>query len=199
MHGQIALEGELKFISSHPGTSPEDLSMSVYQQQESVQTSWVVKSSVKVINLEWLSSSLLLLLLSLFSSINFIVLVVINFIFYCFHGFSSYVDQSIYELGLESFYSSGDGNCFYNSLSILMSGHESNFEIFRLGAAMYGLAHYDHIVDAVRTISYFLCLLSLLVHNFNVLVLCFKWTLTEVIIWISFSKLRLRHNKSILN
>ena len=39
MHGQIALEGELKFISSHPGTSPEDLSMSVYQQQESVQTS----------------------------------------------------------------------------------------------------------------------------------------------------------------
>ena len=124
---------------------------------------------------------------------------VINFIFYCFHGFSSYVDQSIYELGLESFYSSGDGNCFYNSLSILMSGHESNFEIFRLGAAMYGLAHYDHIVDAVRTISYFLCLLSLLVHNFNVLVLCFKWTLTEVILWISFSKLRLRHNKSILN
>ena len=160
MHGQIALGVELKFISSHPGTSPEDLSMSGYQQQESVQTSWAVKSSVKVINLEWLSSSLLLLLLSLFSSINFIVLVVINFIFYCFHRFSSYVDQSIYELGLESFYSSGDGNCFYNSLSIVMSGHESNFEIFRLGAAMYGLAHYDHIVDAVRTISYFLCLLS---------------------------------------
>ena len=45
-----------------------------------------------------------------------------------------------------------------------MSGHESDSEIFRLGAAMYGLAHYDHIVDAVRTISYFLlCLPSLLV------------------------------------
>ena len=56
-----------------------------------------------------------------------------------------------------------------------MSGHESDSEIFRLGAAMYGLAHYDHIVDAVRTISYFLlCLLSLLVYNLNVLVLCFK-------------------------
>ena len=78
-----------------------------------------------------------LLLLSLFSSINFIVLVVINFIFYCFHRFSSYVDQSIYELGLESFYSSGDGNCFYNSLSRVMSGHESNFEIFRLGADVW--------------------------------------------------------------
>ena len=127
-------------------------------------------------------------------------MVVINFIFYCFHRFSSYVDQSIYELGLEPFYSSGDGNCFYNSLSILMSGHESDSEIFRLGAAMYGLPHYDHNVDAVRTISYFLlCLLSLLVYNFNILVLCFKRTLTEVNLWISFSKLRLRHNKSILN
>ncbi|CAH3156001.1 unnamed protein product [Pocillopora meandrina] len=89
--------------------------------------------------------------------------------------FSSYVDQSIYELGLEPFYSSGDGNCFYNSLSILMSGHESDNEFFRLGAAMYGLAHYNHIVDAVRTISYLLlCLLSVLVYNFNVLVSCFK-------------------------
>ena len=78
-------------------------------------------------------------------------MVVINFIFYCFHRFSSYVDQSIYELGLESFYSSGDGNCFYNSLSILMSGHESDSEIFRLGSARYVLAHYDHIVDAVKT------------------------------------------------
>ena len=56
-----------------------------------------------------------------------------------------------------------------------MFGHESDSEFFRPGAAMYGLAHYNHIVDAVRTISYFLlCLLSLLVYNFNVLVLCFK-------------------------
>ena len=56
-----------------------------------------------------------------------------------------------------------------------MSGRESDIEIFRLGAAMYGLAHYDHIFDAVRTISYFLlCLLSLLGYNFNLLVLCFK-------------------------
>ena len=56
-----------------------------------------------------------------------------------------------------------------------MSGHESDGEFFRLGAAMYGLAHYDHIVDEVRTISYFLlCLLSLLEYNFNILVLCCK-------------------------
>ena len=56
-----------------------------------------------------------------------------------------------------------------------MSAHESGVEFFRPGVAMYGLAHYDHIVDEVRTISYFLlCLLSLLVYNFNVFVLCFK-------------------------
>ena len=48
-----------------------------------------------------------------------------------------------------------DGNCFYNSPSLAMSGHESDSEIFRLGAAMYALAQYDHIVDAVRTITYF--------------------------------------------
>ena len=88
----------------------------------------------------------------------------------------------------------------YNSLSIVMSGHESDSEIFRLGVAMYSLAQYDHIVDTVRTTSYFLlCLLSLLVYNFKVPVLCFKRTLAEVNLWISFSKLRLRHNKSILN
>ena len=95
VHGHIALGGGLKFISSHPGTSLKDLSMLVYQQRESVQTSWAVKSSVKVIYLGQLSSSLLLLLLLLVSFINFIVLVVINFIFYCFFRFSTYVDQSI--------------------------------------------------------------------------------------------------------
>ncbi|CAH3150759.1 unnamed protein product [Pocillopora meandrina] len=85
--------------------------------------------------------------------------------------FSSYVDQSIYELGLESFYSSGDGNCFYNSLSIVMSGYESDSEIFRLGAAMYGVAHSDHIVDAVRTIILSLgaCLCGCLLYR-NILI-----------------------------
>ena len=39
VHGHIALGGGLKFIFSHPGTSLKDLSMSVYQQRESVQTS----------------------------------------------------------------------------------------------------------------------------------------------------------------
>ena len=39
VHGHIALGGGLKFISSHPGTSLKDLSMLVYQQRESVQTS----------------------------------------------------------------------------------------------------------------------------------------------------------------
>ena len=39
MHGQIALGGELKFISPQPGTFTKDLFTSVYQQQESAQTS----------------------------------------------------------------------------------------------------------------------------------------------------------------
>ena len=49
---------------------------------------------------------------------------------------------------------SGDGNCFYNSLTIIMSGHERDSEVYRLGSAMYGLAHYQHIVEAVRVFSY---------------------------------------------
>ena len=116
-----------------------------------------------------------------------------------FRDFPAMLTSPFMSLVWSSFYSSGDGNCFYNSLSIVMSGHESDSEIFRLGAAMYALAQYDHIVDTVRTTSYFLlCLLSLLVYNFKVPVLCFKRTLTEVDLWISFSKLRLRHNKLIL-
>ena len=68
--------------------------------------------------------------------------------------FSRYVPSSVHELGLEPFYSSGDGNCFYNSLSILMCGHEHESEIYRLGAALYGLGHYEHIVEAVRIYMY---------------------------------------------
>lgn len=37
-----------------------------------------------------------------------------------------------------------------------MSGHEYDSEIYRLGAAMYGLAHYEHIVEAVRTFESYL-------------------------------------------
>ena len=62
--------------------------------------------------------------------------------------------SSIHELGLEPFYSSGDGNCFYNSLSILMCGHEYDSEIYRLRAALYDLGHYEHIVEAVRIDMY---------------------------------------------
>ena len=68
--------------------------------------------------------------------------------------FSRYVPSSVHELGLEPFYSSGDGICFYNLLSILMCGHEHESEIYRLGAALYGLGHYEHIVEAVRIYMY---------------------------------------------
>ena len=42
-----------------------------------------------------------------------------------------------------------------------MSGDECDSEIYRLGAALYGLEHYDHIVEAVRKLfqSYFLVML----------------------------------------
>ena len=69
--------------------------------------------------------------------------------------FLEYVPPSIHTLGLEPFYSSGDGNCFYNSLAIMISGNESGANILRLGAALYGLAHHEHIVQAVSTYFYF--------------------------------------------
>ena len=58
----------------------------------------------------------------------------------------------ITDLCLEPFYVSGDGNCFYNSISVIMTGGEENAAVFRLGAALYGLAHYEHIVQAVSTL-----------------------------------------------
>ena len=80
VHGHIALGGGLKFISSHPGTSLKDLSLSVYQQQESVQTSWRVKSSVKVINLKP-SSSLLLTIIIIIVIVTIIIIFIYKF--YC--------------------------------------------------------------------------------------------------------------------
>ena len=58
----------------------------------------------------------------------------------------------ITDLGLEPFYTSGDGNCFYNSISVIMTGGEETSEVFRLGAALYGLDHYEHIVQMVSTL-----------------------------------------------
>lgn len=42
-----------------------------------------------------------------------------------------------------------------------MSGDEYDSEIYRLGTAMYGLKHYDHIVEAVRK-SFQSCFLVML-------------------------------------
>ena len=68
--------------------------------------------------------------------------------------FSSYVPSSIHELGLEPFNPSGDGNCFYNSLSVSMCGLEHDSEIYQLGGVLYGLGHYKYIVEAVRIDMY---------------------------------------------
>ena len=76
-------------------------------------------------------------------------------IVYFIERFLEYVPPSTDTLGLEPFYSSGDGNCFYNSLAIMISGDESGANILRLGAALYGLAHHEHIVQAVSTYFYF--------------------------------------------
>ena len=56
-----------------------------------------------------------------------------------------YVPSQFHDEGLEPLYSSGDGNCFYNSISIILMGKEENSALLQLGAALYGLAHYDHI------------------------------------------------------
>ena len=42
-----------------------------------------------------------------------------------------------------------------------MSGDEYDSDIYRLGTVMYGLGHYDHIVEAVRKsfLWYFLAML----------------------------------------
>lgn len=62
-----------------------------------------------------------------------------------------FVPSQVHDQGLEPFYSSGDGNCFYNSISSILTGKEETSALLRLGAALYGLAHYDHIVQTVST------------------------------------------------
>ncbi|CAH3187797.1 unnamed protein product [Porites lobata] len=61
--------------------------------------------------------------------------------------FSTYVPPYINDMGLEPFYTSGDGNCFYNSLAVIMDQGEESSEVYRLGSALFGLAHYEHIVQ----------------------------------------------------
>ena len=57
----------------------------------------------------------------------------------------------VHDQGLKPFTSSGDGNCFYNSISTILTGKEETSSLLRLGAALYGLAHYHHIVETVST------------------------------------------------
>ena len=64
----------------------------------------------------------------------------------------------------EPFYSSGDGNCFYNSISSILNGKEETSALLRLGAALYGLAHYDHIVQTV-SFSFFFQMLFIIIFK----------------------------------
>ena len=63
-----------------------------------------------------------------------------------------------------------------------MSGDEYDSEIYRLGTALYGLAHYDHIVEAVRKSFWlqFLFMLEVIRHavlKFLTLLFCVIWDL----------------------
>ena len=49
----------------------------------------------------------------------------------------------------EPVFAKGDGNCLFNSVSILMTGKEEDAPIFRLGAALYGAVHFEHILEQV--------------------------------------------------
>lgn len=49
----------------------------------------------------------------------------------------------------EPVFAKGDGNCLFNSVSILMTGKEDDAPIFRLGAALYGAVHFEHILEQV--------------------------------------------------
>jgi len=61
----------------------------------------------------------------------------------------AYVPASAYELGLEPFQVNGNGNCFFNAISVIMTEEETDSTIYRLGAVIYGCTHFEHLVEKV--------------------------------------------------
>ena len=46
--------------------------------------------------------------------------------------------------------STGDGNCFYNSMSILLSGNEQLASHMRLASILHAIEHFHHYLATVR-------------------------------------------------
>ena len=64
------------------------------------------------------------------------------------YRYAPYVTSSVYQMGLEPFWVDSNGNCFFNSISVLMSGTEENYAVYRLGATVYGCTHFEHLVSS---------------------------------------------------
>ena len=43
----------------------------------------------------------------------------------------------------------GDGNCFYNSISTLLFGHEDHSLHLRLASVVHAVSHVDHYIEMV--------------------------------------------------
>ncbi|KAJ7318256.1 hypothetical protein OS493_038200 [Desmophyllum pertusum] len=63
--------------------------------------------------------------------------------------FSKYIPAVVRAMRHEPVFAKGDGNCLFNSVSILMTGKEEDAPIFRLGAALYGAVHFEHILEQI--------------------------------------------------
>ena len=51
--------------------------------------------------------------------------------------------------GFYALLSTADGNCFFNSISILLYGTEERSKYLRLAAVIHAVAHYEHYIKMV--------------------------------------------------
>lgn len=52
-------------------------------------------------------------------------------------------------LGFTALEVSKDGNCFFHSIALLLTGEHDNSSLFRLGASLHGINHLDHYLDTI--------------------------------------------------
>ncbi len=55
--------------------------------------------------------------------------------------------------GFQALVSTGDGNCFYNSISILLSGNEILTTHLRLASVLHAVEHFNHYLTMVCVIK----------------------------------------------
>lgn len=51
--------------------------------------------------------------------------------------------------GLKPAFSTGDGDCLYNSVSIAVTGDEDQSLLLRLAAVLHAVEHFDHYLQMV--------------------------------------------------